>query len=141
MDVDPPGEAAYSAVAMTRCEPGPGSRAADTRSREERTIRLAPVTALLGPEPSEGQLQHVRAAARAVIGGDGVAADQQREEEHAAGLDVVCVGAEGAEQRAQVAHPPVVDAAEALGHRRIAPGPVADREVGRQNAGGGEREQ
>jgi hypothetical protein len=32
-----------------------------------------------------------------VIGGDGVVADQQREEEHAAGLDVVRVDAEGAE--------------------------------------------
>src|SRR6266496_1685266 len=96
---------------------------------------------LRGPEVSEGQVQHVRAAARAVVGGDGVVADQQREEEQAAGLDIVRVGAEGAEQRAQAIHAPVVDAPEPLGDRRVAPGPVADREVGPQDAGGGVREQ
>src|SRR5206468_3901830 len=80
---------------------------------------------LRGPEVSEGQVQHVRAAARAVVGGDGVVADQQREEEQAAGLDIVRVGAEGAEQRAQAIHAPVVDAPEPLGDRRVTPGPRA----------------
>src|SRR5260221_10030585 len=96
---------------------------------------------LRGPEVSEGQVQHVRAAARAVVGGDGVVADQQREEEQAAGLDIIGVGAEGAEQRAQAIHARVVDAREPLGDRRVALGPVADREVGPQDAGGSEREQ
>ena len=73
-----------------------------------------------------------RARARAVLGGHEAVADPQREGEHAADLDVVLVGAEGAEQRAQVVHPPVVDAAQAVGDRLVAPGPVADREVGRQ---------
>ena len=78
-----------------------------------------------------------------MIGGDEVAADRQRVEDQAAGLDVVVVGAEGAEQRAQVVHAPVVDAPQALGDGRLAPGPVADREVGPQRlvAGGGERGQ
>ena len=70
---------------------------------------------------------------------------EQREGEHAAGLDVVLVGAEVTEQRAHVVHAPVVDAPEALGDRLVAPGPVADREVDPQQAsglaGGGEREQ
>src|SRR6266511_3144751 len=97
----------------------------------------------LGLEPPQGQLQHVGAAARAVVGGDEVAADPQRVEDHAAGLDVVLVGAEGTEQRAQVIHAPVVDASEALGDRLFAPGPVADCEVDPQRlvAGGGERGQ
>src|SRR6266540_3169867 len=55
------------------------------------------VASVLGLEPPQGQLQHVGAAARAVIGGDEVAADPQRVEDHAAGLDVVLVGAEGTE--------------------------------------------
>src|SRR6266511_1530830 len=101
------------------------------------------VASVLGLEPPQGQLQHVGAAARAVIGGDEVAADPQRVEDHAAGLDVVLVGAEGTEQRAQVIHAPVVDASEALGDRLLAPGPVADCEVDPQRlvAGGGERGQ
>src|SRR6266542_3716819 len=101
------------------------------------------VRALPGLEPPQGQLQHVRAAARAVIGGDEVAADPQRVEDHAAGLDVVLVGAEGTEQRAHVIHAPVVDASEAVGDRLLAPGPVADCEVDPQRlvAGGGERGQ
>jgi Lsr2 len=55
----------------------------------------APLPAL---ELSDGQFQNIRAAARGVIGGDVVVADQQREAEQAAGLDVARVGARRAEQ-------------------------------------------
>src|SRR5271155_4588344 len=89
----------------------------------------AACAALPRPEPPQGQLHYVRAAARAMIGGDEVAADPERVEDHAAGLDVVLVGAESAEQRAQVIHAPVVDASQAFGDRPLAPGPVADGEV------------
>ena len=51
----------------------------------------------LGAEQSQGQRQHIRAAASAVIRGDGVVADQQGEEEQTTGLDVGRVGAQGAE--------------------------------------------
>src|SRR6266545_1530445 len=114
-----------------------------TGCRPHVLTEIQQVRALLGLEPPQGQLQHVGAAARAVIGGDEVAADPQRVEDHAAGLDVVLVGAEGTEQRAQVIHAPVVDASEALGDRLLAPGPVADCEVDPQRlvAGGGERGQ
>jgi hypothetical protein len=61
-----------------------------------------------------------------VLGADEMVADQQRVVEQAAGLDVVRVRAEGAEQRTQVVHPPVVDAPQTFGDRLLAPGPVAD---------------
>ena len=49
---------------------------------------------LLSLEPAQGKPDHVRAGALAVVGGDEVVADPQREGEHAAGLDLVLVGAE-----------------------------------------------
>jgi hypothetical protein len=52
---------------------------------------------LLGVESPQGQLQNVRAGARAVIGRDEVVADPERVEDHAAGLDLVLVRAEGTE--------------------------------------------
>ena len=67
-----------------------------------------------------------------MIGDHEVAADQCREGEHAAGLDVVGVGAEGTEQRAQIIHPPIVDASEPLSDRRLSTSPVAHGEVDRQ---------
>ena len=52
-----------------RCWPLPGE--------EQRPIRLAPLAALLRHEPPRGKLQHVRVAARAVIGGHEVVADHE----------------------------------------------------------------
>jgi hypothetical protein len=49
---------------------------------------------LLGQQPFHGQLQHLPPGPPAVIGDNEVVADRQREGEHAAGLDVVGVGAE-----------------------------------------------
>jgi hypothetical protein len=126
----------------------------DNGRRPRRRVRsadappaVAPLDAapggLLGQEPPGRQRHHVGAAACAVIGGDEVVADPQREGDHAARLDIVLVGAEGAEQRAHVIHSPVVDASQALGDRLLAPGPVADCEVGPQHlvAGEADREQ
>src|SRR5919204_5006313 len=93
------------------------------------TERAAQLAHLLGLEPPRGQPQHVPPTARPMIGGDEVIADPQREGEHAAGLDVVLVRAEGTEQRAQVVHSPVVDASEAAGDHLITSRPVADCEV------------
>ena len=74
-----------------------------------------------------------------MVGGDEVAADGQREGQHGAGLDVVGIVAEGAYQGAQVLHSPVVDAPQTSGHRLLAAGPVAHREVdGQQVLGEGE---
>jgi hypothetical protein len=70
----------------------------------------------------------------AVIGGEEVVADHQAEREHPAGLHLVRVGAENAEQLAQVVHAAVVDAAQALGDRVIASGPVTHDEVDREQA-------
>jgi 2-oxoisovalerate dehydrogenase E1 component len=100
--------------------------------------------ALRDAELFEGQFHHIGTVVPAVVGGDEVVADHQRVVEHATDLDVVGfvgVGAEGAEQRAQVIHAPVVDAPQALGDRLLAPGPVADSQVDRHHAGGDEREQ
>lgn len=52
---------------------------------------------LSGQEPLQGQPEYVRAAAQAMLGGDEVAADEHREGEHAANLDLLLVGAESAE--------------------------------------------
>jgi hypothetical protein len=52
---------------------------------------------LSGQEPLQGQAEYVRAAAQAMLGGDEVAADEHREGEHAANLDLLLVSAEGAE--------------------------------------------
>ena len=65
-------------------------------------------------------------------GGDEVAADEQREGQHAAGLDVVLVGAELAEERAQVLHAPVVDPAQPLGDLAVAARPVPERQLDRE---------
>src|SRR5919108_1912456 len=94
-------------------------------ARPELTIDKDPrwLIALPGLEPPEGELQHLGAAARAVIGGDEVVADPQRENEHAAGLDLVFVVTERAEQRTQVVHSPVVDAAQAARAPLVAPRP------------------
>ena len=73
-----------------------------------------------------------RAAAFRVVGGDEVIADREREGEHAAGLDLVRVLAERADQRAQVLHPPVVHPPQAPGDRPVAPRPVAHGEVDRE---------
>jgi len=86
----------------------------------------------LREQPAGRQLQYLRAAAGAVIRGHEVIADQQGEREHGPGLDFGVAGAEGAEELAEVAHPPVVDAAQALGDGRVVPGPVADGEVDRE---------
>jgi hypothetical protein len=51
-------------------------------------------------------------AAGAVVGGHELMADHQREGEHAAGLDLILIGADRAEQQAQVVHAPVVNAPE-----------------------------
>ena len=48
------------------------------------------------------------------------------------GLDLVRIAGERADQRAQVLHPPVVDAAQAGGDGLVAARPVADREVDRE---------
>jgi AcrR family transcriptional regulator len=96
---------------------------ADTSQARSRGLRQ---------EPLRGQFQHLRATSVTVIGGHEVIADQQREREHGPGLDLGRVGAEGAEQRTQVVHPPVVDAAQAFGHGRVMPGPGADGEVDRE---------
>ncbi len=79
-----------------------------------------------------GALQYLPSAAPVVVGGDEVAADGQREGEHAPCLDVVGVVAECAYQGAQVLHAAVVDASQAPGHRPIAPGPVAHGQIDRQ---------
>jgi hypothetical protein len=52
---------------------------------------------LSGQEPLQGQPEYVRAAAQAMLGGDEVAADEHREGEHAANLDLFLVDAESAE--------------------------------------------
>ena len=52
---------------------------------------------LSGQEPLQGQAEYVPAAAQAMLGGDEVAADEHREGEHAANLDLLLVGAESAE--------------------------------------------
>ena len=68
----------------------------------------------------------------AVVGRDEVVADVEGQGQHAPGLDVVLVAADGAEQRAHVLHPPVVDPSEPGGDRPVPAGPVADREVNPQ---------
>src|SRR6185437_11788820 len=76
----------------------------------------------------------------AMVGGHEVMPDRQRERERAAGLNLVLVAADRAEQQAQVGHPLVVYAPQALGDRRVMPGPGADCQVDRQQPGGeGER--
>jgi hypothetical protein len=67
-----------------------------------------------------------------VIGGDEVAADCEREREHAAGLDVVGVVDEFADQSAEILHAAVVDASQTSRDRPVAPGPVSHREVDRK---------
>ena len=62
---------------------------------------LAP---LLSQEPSGGKLQHVRVAAGAVVGRHEVVANHKGEGERAAGLGLVLVAADRAEQQAQVVH-------------------------------------
>jgi hypothetical protein len=52
---------------------------------------------LSGQEPLQGQPEYVRAATQAMLGGDEVAADEHREGEHAANLDLFLVDAESAE--------------------------------------------
>src|SRR5262245_47106261 len=76
-----------------------------------------------------GQFQYLSSAASAVVGGDEVAADCQREREHAPCLDVVGVVAECAYERAQVHHAAVVNTSQAPGHRSVAPCPVAYGQV------------
>jgi hypothetical protein len=60
-----------------------------------------------------------------VIGADERAADEQREGEQTASLDIVVVLADSSEQGAHVVHSPVVDLPQSLGNRLLAPGPVA----------------
>src|SRR5436190_19720637 len=99
----------------------------------------------LGQQPLPRELDHIAAAARAVISCDQAGTQEERECEHAADLDLVLVRAEVGEQRAHVFHPPAVDAAEAFGHRLVTPGPVAYREVDAADCacpgGGGQGEQ
>jgi hypothetical protein len=79
-----------------------------------------------------------------VVGGDEVPADPQRVEQERTGLDVVAVGGDRGEQRAQVFHPAVVDALEPSRHPRVAPGPVAHGQVDLQRlaaAGAGQHRQ
>src|SRR5215469_4898475 len=71
-----------------------------------------------------------------MVSGHEVATDGQREGEYAAGLHLVLVAADLGEQFTQVGHPPVIDAAQALGDRRVTPSPVADGEVDVQQVGG-----
>lgn len=61
-------------------------------------------------------------------------ADHQGEGERAAGLDLILIGADRAEQQARVVHALVVNAPEPPGDRLVAPGPVADGQVDRQQA-------
>ncbi len=68
------------------------STRSDARAKDQK------IRGVLGHETSLSQPQYVGAAVWAVIGGHEVVSDQQREGEHAAGLDVALVGAEGAEQ-------------------------------------------
>src|SRR5262249_1587127 len=115
-----------------------------SHASQRRHFRSAPKNfANSGFEPPQDHFHHVRAPAGAVIGGDEVVADPQRVEDHAAGLDLILVAAEGPKQRAQVIHSSVVYASEALGDCLLAPGPVANCEVDPQRliAGGGERRQ
>src|SRR5215468_5495670 len=101
--------------------------------------RPGPLAVPLGQEPLRGKIEYVSVTAGAVVGGHEVVADHQREGEHAAGLDLLLVGTDRAEQQAQVVHAPVVDAAEPGGDRLVTPGPVADSQVDRQQLAG-ERE-
>ena len=62
-----------------------------------------------------GAADDLGAGAAGVVGGEEVAADGGAEGEQAAGLDLVGVGAEGADHRAQQCHALVVHAPQALG--------------------------
>jgi hypothetical protein len=64
-----------------------------------------------------------------VVGGEEVLADRHAEGEQAAGLDLVRVGAEGADHLAQQAHAPVVHPAQAFRDGLVPPGPGTDGEV------------
>jgi hypothetical protein len=65
-------------------------------ARAARGLDVSPAL-LSGQEPLQGQPEYVRAAAQAMLGGDEVAANEHREGEHAANLDLLLVGAESAE--------------------------------------------
>jgi hypothetical protein len=54
------------------------------------------------PKPSHHELQHLRAVARAVIGGDDVVADPQLEGERPANLDVPSSRQEAAQSRGHI---------------------------------------
>lgn len=84
-----------------------------------------------GEQLRNREFDGIVAAASAVVGGDEVVADGERERENRAPLDVIFVGAESPEQLPQVLHPPVVDTSQALGDGAVAAGPVADRELDR----------
>jgi hypothetical protein len=75
-DASPWAKAGASAKAVPAAEEEePGEMWREPCSSEGAGVCDAACAGLLGVEPPEGQLHHVRAAARAVIGGDEVAAD------------------------------------------------------------------
>src|SRR4029077_13075778 len=80
----------------------------------------------------ERESQHLRASLVTVLRGGEVAADEQREDQHAAGLDIVLIHAELPEQRAHVPHAPVVDPAHSLGDVAVATRPVPKCQIYRQ---------
>src|SRR5271166_5017547 len=90
----------------------------------------------LGLKQSRGEVDDLGTTAGTVVSGHEMVADQQREGKHAPGLDVVLVGAEGAEELAQILHALVVDTSQALGNRGVAPRPVAHGEIDRQQRSG-----
>src|SRR5690348_3566713 len=85
-----------------------------------------------GEQLPDRQFDRVAAAASAVVGGDEVVADREREREHRTSLDLVLVGAERPEQLAQVLHAPVVDTTQSLGDRAVVARPIADRQLDRK---------
>src|SRR5580704_182033 len=117
----------------------PAALSASRRTLPRLHYRPPGVSRLDLQQPACREIQDVGVAAGAMIGGHEVVADDERERQHAAGLGLLLAGGNRAEEQAQVVHAAVVNAAEALGDRRVTPGPVTDGQVDRQEIRG-ERE-